>query len=284
MRIVLSRKGVDSSAGGLASPILNGSLVSLPIPDHHSQIAYADLAFGKVSLGKIVEDLSDGAVPSNQHVHLDPDILRSLYSRKPGWRPIFGQGQFAAESHLKTCGVTVGDLFLFFGWFREAELRGGKYRYRPDAPDLHMIYGWLQVGAVIPCTDRQLSDIPWARYHPHFRGGYGTAYVASDKLDLGGNTRDIPGGGQFAGYHECLRLTAPNSLSRRFWQLPGWFYPRNGCLPLTYHPKTSSFRRDGKYTILESAGRGQEFVLDSRDYPEAVSWARRFILTAINGT
>ncbi len=181
---------------------------------------------------------------------------------------------------MKTCGVTVGDLFLFFGWFREAELRDGKYRYRPDAPDLHVIYGWLQVGAVIPCTDRQLSDIPWARYHPHFRGGYGTAYIASDKLDLGRNTRDIPGGGQFTGYHECLRLTAPNSLSRRSWQLPGWFYPRNGCLPLTYHPNKASFRRNGKYTILESAGRGQEFVLNSRDYPEAVSWARRFILTA----
>jgi len=284
MRIILSRKGVDSTAGGLASPILNRSLVSLPIPDRDSQIAYADLTFGKVSLGKVVEDLSDGAVPSNRHVHLDPDILRSLYPRKPGWRPIFGQGQSAAESHLKTYGVTAGDLFLFFGWFREAEQKGGKYRYRPDAPDLHVIYGWLQVGAVIPCTDRQLSDIPWARYHPHFRGRYGTAYVANDKLDLGGDTRDIPGGGQFAGYHECLRLTAPNSLSRRMWQLPEWFYPRNGCFPLTYHPKKASFRRSGKYTILESAGRGQEFVLDSRDYPKAVSWARRLIVTAVNGT
>jgi len=282
MRVILSRKGVDSSSGGLASPILNGWLVSLPIPEGRSHITYADLTFGKVSLGKLVKDLSDGAVPSNRHVHLDPDILRSIYPRKPGWRPIFGQGQCAAESHLKTCGVTVGDLFLFFGWFREAELRDGKYRYRPDAPDLHVIYGWLQVGAVITCTDRRLSDIPWARYHPHFRGGYGTAYIASEKLDLGSNARGIPGGGQFARYHECLRLTAPNSPSRRLWQLPGWFYPRNGCLPLTYHPNTASFRRRGKYTILESAGRGQEFVLDSRDYPEAVSWARRAILKAIN--
>ena len=282
MRIVLSRKGVDSSAGGLASPILNGSLVSLPIPDRHSQISYANLTFGKVSLGKVVEDLSNGAILSNRKVHLDPDILRSLYPRKPGWRPIFGQGQSAAESHLKNCGVTIGDLFLFFGWFREAELKDDKYSYRPDAPDLHVLYRWLQVGAVIPCTDRQLLDIPWAHYHPHFRGGYGTAYIACDTLDLGGDTRNIPGGGQFAGYHRCLRLTAPNSRSRRLWHLPGWFYPRNGCLPLTYHPKKGSFRRNGKFTILESAGRGQEFVLDSRDYPEAVSWVRRLMLTAIN--
>ena len=282
MRIILSRKGVDSSAGGFASPILNGALASLPIPGRDSQISYDDLTFSKFSLGKVVEDLSNGRVRSNRQVHLDPDILRSLYPRKPGWRPIFGQGQSAAESHLQACGVTVGDLFLFFGWFREAELRGGKYRYKPNAPDLHVIYGWLQVGSIIPCTDRHLSDIPWARYHPHFRGGYGTAYVASDKLDLGGNTRKIPGGGQFVRYHERLRLTAPNSLTRRLWRLPGWFYPRNGCLPLTYHPNKESFRRDGQYANLESAGRGQEFVLDSRDYPEAVSWARRLILTAFS--
>ncbi len=283
MRVILSRKGVDSSSGGLPSPILNGSLVSLPIPDGQSQITYADLTFGKVSFGKLVEDLSDGKLRSNRRIHLDPDILRSIYPRKPGWRPVFGQAG-AAESHLKTCGITVGDLFLFFGWFREAELRDGRHRYRPDAPDVHVIYGWLQVGTVIPCSDRQLSDIPWVRYHPHFRGGYGTAYIASDRLDLGDNVPGIAGGGQFARYHECLRLTAPNSPNRRRWQLPGWFYPRNGCVTLTYHPNKASFRRKGNYTILESAGRGQEFVLDSRDYPEAVSWARRLILKAINET
>jgi hypothetical protein len=79
MRIVLSRKGVDSSAGGLASPILDGSLVSLPIPGRRSEITYADLTFGKVSLGKLIRDLSDGNVSSHQRVHLDPDILRGLY-------------------------------------------------------------------------------------------------------------------------------------------------------------------------------------------------------------
>jgi hypothetical protein len=281
MRIIFSRKGVDSSAGGLASPILDGSLVSLPIPSSDRPITYGDLVFGRVSLGKVVEDLSNGTIKSNRNVHLDPDILHGLYPRQPGWRPIFGQGQPAAESHLQSCGVTVGDLFLFFGWFREAELKDGRYRYRRGALNLHVLYGWLQVGAVIPCNDRQLSDIPWARYHPHFRNRYGTAYIARNKLDLGANSHEIPGGGQFSRFHNCLRLTAPNSASRRQWQLPGWFYPRNGCLPLTYHPNKSSFRRSGRYTIVESAGRGQEFVLDSRDYPEAIQWARRLITTSI---
>jgi len=281
MRIILSRKGVDTVAGGLASPILDGSLISLPIPAKHTQISYADLTFRKVLLGNIVGDLSKGRIRGDHKVHLDPDLLYSIYPRQRGWKPIFGQNK-AALSHLQTCGVTVGDLFLFFGWFREAELRDGKYRYKPDSPDRHVIFGWLQVGAIIPCTDRQLSDIPWARYHPHFRRGrgYGTAFVASDRLSFGSDMGNLSGGDYFKQYHECLRLTAPNGLSRRFWQLPRWCYPRNGCIPLTYHPDKTSFRRNGKHTILESAARGQEFVLDSRDYPEAVPWARRLILTA----
>ncbi len=281
MRIIFSRKGVDSSSGRLASPILNGSLVSLPIPGS-SQITYTDLTFGAVSIGKLVEDLSGGRLRSNRQVHLDPDLRRSSYARKPGWRPIFGQGQDAAESHLQTHGVTVGDLFLFFGWFREVELREGTYRYRQDAPDLHVIYGWLQVGAVISCNDRQFSDFAWARYHPHFRDGYGTAYISSKTLHLRYNLAGIAGAGQFARYHECLRLTAPESLRRSVWQLPRWLYPRDGCVPLTYHPDKASFRRKGNHTILESDGRGQEFVLDSREYPEVVSWAERLILKANN--
>jgi len=280
MRVILSRKGVDSSAGGFASPILNGSLVSLPIPDRKSQIAYADLNFGKVSLGKLAEDLSRGRVRAERPVHLDPDLRSEAYPRMPGWRPILGQGQSAAESHLRACGVTVGDLFLFFGWFREAELKNGKYRYRPGAPDLHVLYGWLQVSAIIPCADPRLSDIPWARYHPHFRHRYGTAYIATGNLELGGRRYELAGGGQFVAYRGSLRLTAPDSASRRVWQLPGWCCPRNECMPLTYHPNRDSYRRNGKYTIVESAGRGQEFVMDARDYPEAVSWAKSLILEA----
>src|ERR1051325_6588291 len=128
MRIIFSRKGVDSSAGCVPSPILDGSLVSLPIPGR-SQITYGDILWKGVSIGKLVEDLSHGSLSSNKTVHFDPDLNQRSYPRKPGWRPIFGQGQSAAQSHLQTCGVTVGDLFLFFGWFREAERRNGKFRY-----------------------------------------------------------------------------------------------------------------------------------------------------------
>jgi Nucleotide modification associated domain 3 len=88
-------------------------------------------------------------------IHFDPDLRRAALKRRSGWRPIFGQGG-AAETHLHDYGVTVGDLFLFFGWFKEAELHQGKYRRKPKARDLHVLYGWLQVGAVLTFPERPL--------------------------------------------------------------------------------------------------------------------------------
>lgn len=44
MKIILSRKGFDSSYGGYPSPILpEGRLLSFPIPDPNSPIKYCDL-------------------------------------------------------------------------------------------------------------------------------------------------------------------------------------------------------------------------------------------------
>ncbi len=34
---------------------------------------------------------------------------------------------------------------------------------------------------------------------------------------------------------------------------------------------------DQNYVYLQSVARGQEFVLDTHDYPEAVDWAKRLI-------
>ena len=56
MKIVLSRKGFDSAAGGVASPILpDGKMLSLPIPDRSSPITYADISKAKTKLGWVPE-------------------------------------------------------------------------------------------------------------------------------------------------------------------------------------------------------------------------------------
>ena len=45
MKIILSRKGFDTTSGGCPSPILpDGTLLSLPIPDEED-IKYSDLQY-----------------------------------------------------------------------------------------------------------------------------------------------------------------------------------------------------------------------------------------------
>lgn len=117
MKIILSRKGFDSSAGGASSPILpDGTLLSLPIPDtsRTSNIRCEDIRANGVSIGIVVEDLTKQKITRRDFAHLDPDLRASAYPRLPDWRPLFGQSD-QSQTHLKNEGVTVGDLFLFFG-------------------------------------------------------------------------------------------------------------------------------------------------------------------------
>ena len=75
MKLILSRKGFDSSAGGGPSPILpNGRMVSLPIPDKHSPILYADVMWDEGSISSLVSDLTHGRIPPSYRAHLDPDL------------------------------------------------------------------------------------------------------------------------------------------------------------------------------------------------------------------
>ncbi len=42
--------------------------------------------------------------------------------------------------------------------------------------------------------------------------------------------------------------------------------------PLSYHPDPNRWERDDEHAYLKSVGRGQEFVLDLGEYPEATHW------------
>lgn len=59
MKIILSRKGFDSSNGGCASPIFpDGRLVSLPIPASNAPADFSDVGFDGLNIGQVVADLS----------------------------------------------------------------------------------------------------------------------------------------------------------------------------------------------------------------------------------
>lgn len=281
MKIILSRKGFDSGAGGVASPMLpDGRLCSLPIPEpfpSRRSIRYQDIQACDVCLGKIVNDLTGGNIRPDRCAHLDPDLDRESIPRATGWRPLFGQAG-AAEKHLQNQGVGAGDIFVFFGWFKQVEEVAGRYRYVPNAPGLHVIFGWLQVERRIPA--HVLSEIPdWAHGHPHCKqvpyARLDSLYVATKALHLPGTTIRCSGAGRFQSYTNELCLTAPGR-SRSVWRLPHWWYPRvPSCL--SYHSDLRRWERHEDGVLLRCVGRGQEFVLDCEHCPEALGWLERLL-------
>lgn len=279
MKIILSRKGFDQSDGGIPSPIFpDGTLLSLPVQDDWGPVRYDQIrvqAEGRdLTAGKVLSDLSEGTRETyrgNEGVHLDPDLRASALRRCAGWRPLFGPGS-KVQGHLDENGVKKGDLFLFFGWFRQIEWSHGKLSYKPNARDLHVIFGWLKVGEVWPVGQGNVALPAWAQYHPHAAYNYGpsnTIYAAVDGLG---------GGGAFPSFLNQLQLTAPDASTRSVWRLPLWFY-RDNRPQLTCHPQrqlaNGRMRWEARddHVRLTSVGRGQEFVLDTDYYPEARLWA-----------
>jgi hypothetical protein len=274
MKIILSRKGFDSSEGRVASPILpSGGLCWLPIPTRHHGIRYGEIVCGDTNLGPIVSDLTRGRLTPNDRAHLDPDLRLASTPRERGWRPLFGQTG-AAQGHLSRQGVAEGDLFLFYAWFRKAVPIDGRYQYVDGAPDLHVVFGWLQIGQIISSTDAGRAP-RWARYHPHFNRPLSYAndcvYVARSRAEIPGRRLDLAGAGVFESSQPRLCLTAPGR-SRSVWQLPSWFCPTGRKSALSYHGGPQRWNPQGDQVLLDCVGRGQEFVLDCEHYPEATSW------------
>ena len=277
MKIVFSRKGFDSATGQVASPILpSGELCWLPIPESQPDSRsrrYTEIMMADYSLGTIVNDLTKGKLRPETPAHLDPDLNFDSIPRPENWQPLFGQAG-AAERHLQNQGVKQGDVFVFFGWFRQVEQVNGKYRYAFDAPDLHVIFGWLQIEQRLS-VDNLLSIPLWASNHLHCKqekySSIDSIYMATDRLNLPNAVVDKPGAGRFKRFNPALCLTTPGK-SRSVWQLPNWFHPNGKKSTLSYHHSLKRWTLENDYVLLNSVGRGQEFVLDCKEYPESVDW------------
>ena len=260
-------------------PILpDGTLCWLPIPEFSGikprLPRYDELTCGSHNLGDILRDLSKNRFVGSEAAHLDPDLAFDTRPRLKGWRPLFGQAG-AALRHLENNGVGVGDIFLFFGWFRQTEQTETGLRYVRNAPDLHVIFGWMQVGEKTFLTPKYNSWPDWARNHPHIQGSpyadLDAVFSATSRLDINGRLQDLPGGGTFNNVREPLILTEKGK-SRSNWLLPRAFCPRDRP-PMTYHSDRSRWdcsQDDG--VRIRVASRGQEFVVDLDYYPDIVSW------------
>ena len=251
MKIILSRKGFDSGYGGMPSPILpDGTMLSMPIPSNGDLVEYCNLYHQGLSYRDIICQLKQNNNIVNQECHLDPDIRKSVIIREEGWRPAFGQVG-AAQSHLRNQGVGIGDLFLFFGWFRHTEIVDEKLSFIGPSSGFHAIYGYMQVGDIITSP----NDVPqWLTSHPHAcdkRWQKNNAiYIANNSLTL--NNR-LPGAGCF-NYTDVLKLTK-EGYSRSVWALPDFFKK----ITISYNKK--AWKDDG----FHSAAKGQEFVFESNE-------------------
>ena len=280
MKLILSRKGFDSSAGGGPSPIFpDGAILSLPIPDPCSPITYGDISYQEGCLAGLVFDLTGGRIPNHYGAHLDPDLVADSLPLLPGWRGIFGQTG-PAQGHLRNHKVGPGDLFLFFGLFHQVEKRQGSYRRVRDRRPYHLIWGWLQVAEVLNLSADRPAGYDWAAYHPHWHRGpdpNNVLYIAQHHLNLDGLTGGLPGAGTFSHFSPDRQLTASSADRVSTWDLPGWFYPGENRPPLTYHGDLGRWQQGEALTRLRSVARGQEFVLDCHEYPEAIPWAWHLI-------
>jgi len=284
MKIIFSRKGFDAEAGGVASPILlpDARLCSIPIPSpKRGNNLFRDIRFDNEDVGRIVEDLTRNKKKryvGSDRTHFDPDLRRDALRRDHGWLPTFGQCG-AAQTQLERNGVGVGDLFLFFGWFRKVREENGHYQYVRKAPNIHLVFGWLQVGEIYHSFLPDARIPGWARRHPHIYNSYAnetwyrmssycdTVYVSKKRLELPGFRQSLPGGGVFERYHNTLCLTEAGAL-KSVWRLPGWMYPFPEKRPLPYHEDRHRWQRDRNGTLLKTVARGQEFVLDCSQYPQ----------------
>ncbi|RFF31380.1 hypothetical protein [Wenzhouxiangella sediminis] len=281
MRIILSRKGFDSSAGGVPSPILpDGRMVSLPIPDSRSPLRYGDIGGEGRDIGALVSNLTRGRIRRSSRAHLDPDLVAGDLERPAGWRPVFGQ-EGAAQGHLRNEGVGPGDLFVFFGLFQRVTRTRGRYVFDAQAPRIHVIWGWLRVESVVPVADCPEAIRRWAGRHPHFhhdRVPGNVLYVGRRRLALSeGASRELPGSGVFSRHSRLLQLSDPAARRPSDWRLPTWMYPQAGRKALSYHRQWARWSRDGGVTRLRSAARGQEFVFPAGQYPLSAAWMEALI-------
>ena len=287
MKIIFSRKGVDSQAGKLFSAIIDERLVSIPIPvrkGDRSKTRYRDLTVADVPLAALVEHLSARKAKrdrrcADEFVHFDPDLRHGSLKRMPGWQPLLGLGR-NHPARLAEKGVGKGAIFLFFGPFRRVYKDStGRYRYAPGSKQ-HVIHGWLQIGHMLKAGPARRKTVPeWMRYPSHFLNDFGeqnTVYVASRRLTLPGFEALVPGGGSFDGWCPKLCLTAPGGLMSQ-WCLPFKVDTTLRTISPCLVSKMKVGRQAAEAMCFSTrlSDDWQDEVLDTLNCPGAIDWLLR---------
>lgn len=260
MKIIFSRKGFDSSAGGFPSPIFpDNQLFSIPIPSNPDHSNYNTLAFkyGDEPIQNILNQVTNHQIRNGggyyecdytqavQGCHHDPMLIKD-------WpRLTLGQTQ-RAESHLRTQGIASDDIFLFYGWFKRVALIDGRWAYDPSAWDIHLIWAWMTVGEVLQLDNSDLitsalKKFPELKVHPHLSSGWSAT----------------PNSIYLSKEHALLPFSNASCLTdmRNYGGRSKWRLPISLNQPQAFtHLK--SFSAENNDVIVTYRGYGQEFVLD----------------------
>jgi hypothetical protein len=212
-KVVLSRKGFDSVAGGGFSPFdpKTRKYIVLPIPmgekelaisnrlkyeeikikknhlDGYSETDLKSLMMKSLSIEKATITVKDKKEES-EYTHFDPWLGDCPWLEGDSNHQIGAFGQVGGrQTHLQIKGVDKGSLFLFFSRFKPIKPIGQNRKniIVPDIRDenlgkgLYFIYGWLKVDKVIQ-QYKDVKDIPdpnLKSYHPHATEKYFDEYA-----------------------------------------------------------------------------------------------------------
>lgn len=272
MKVVLSRKGFDSKNGRIPSAIMpNGDVLSFPIPSDDAAI-FDELAYDGVSYGTILNDLFAQTLGFKgcpfEHCHVDPDLDRSRWQSPPKkWGPAFGPSYDIWHYLNEVVGVQEGDLFLFFGTFHFVTRNDtGKFEFSSKTGDfyrdcdLHLIWGYMQIGEIILDRERIIREYPW---HPHVGGA--VLLVPRKRLSF---NPSMPGSGLLP--FAKKRVLTRKGKSKAYWQYNAAYAPEN--IVVAKGRKNSSRDPDCIYY----SGIWQELGL--KEGKTAENWCKRMIL------
>ncbi len=230
----------------------DGTLLSMPIPSDDAA-AYSELHYKGVTFAELLRQLTPGR--DRNHCHVDPDIREDVRVKAVrDWKPAFGQTN-AAQGILANAGVQAGDIFLFFGWFRQTVLDEKGYRFAGHGggdfyrhADLQVIYGYMEIGEIL-ADPAEIAKYPW---HPHAGKAFlenklNRLYLPAERLTL---RPDMKGYGTLSFRKD--RVLTMEGQNRATWDALPFLMPEH-----VYGNKKNSARDRGLYY----AGIWQELVI-----------------------
>lgn len=306
MKVILSRKGFDSSYGGFPSIILpDGKMISFPIPEkkyrnnikeqiikyHFTEDELKNILdlFGKRKIK--MPSAPQGLEPKDCIFHLDPSIQNmditmtyideenkknkiqlNLNEKKIG---ALGQSG-AAAGHLVNNKISPSDLtkeepalFLFFGLFQETNKE-----LEPIKKPFHAIWGYLISYAAIDISNNPLIPVE-LKSHPHFINR--KTYEKRNIIFYG----DTCGTFKFDVNHkEYLQLTKKGSDNLTNWKIQNLWKKMDSKdkITMTYNDKKikSQLDLDSECDEIEftAASIGQEFIIKNANPQELKKWLK----------